>query len=171
MTPTLSSTRLSLRSLVKPTSRNLAWLKDPDVVRFSQQQHQNHTLSTQLRYINSFSGRSHLWAIFLFETNEHIGNVSARHDDANDVSDVGIMIGETKHWGKGLGREAWGRACAWLLDKDGGHVRKLEAGCARTNAPMVKIIHGSGFKQEGELLNHFLFDGSPISALLYGRMR
>lgn len=171
MTPTLSTSRLTLRPLVKATQRNLGWLRDPDVVKWSQQRHCEHTLSSQLRYINSFTGKSHLWAIVLAETGDHIGNLSARHDAPNNVSDVGIMIGETKYWGRGLALEAWKETCGWLLDRQGGDVRKLAAGCARPNEAMLKIIRGSGFKQEGELLNHHLFDGAPTSAVLFGRMR
>lgn len=171
MTPTISTAKLILRPLAKATSRNVAWLRDPAVVRYSQQQHRNHTLSTQMRFLSSFLGHSHLWAIVFAETGEHIGNVTARHDAPNNVSDVGVMIGETKYWGKGLATEAWVRACAWLLDSGGGDIRKLEAGCAKSNEAMLKIIRGSGFKQEGELLNKYLFDGQPTSVVLFGRMR
>jgi RimJ/RimL family protein N-acetyltransferase len=168
---TLATARMVLRQLTKPAQRNLVWLKDAEVVRYSQQRHQFHTLSSQLRYINSFAGRSTLWGIYLVETGEHIGNLSATHDEPNNICDVGIMIGEKKHWGKGLGREAWKAACDWLLSKDGGNMRKLEAGCMRPNAAMLRIILDSGFKQEGELLNHFLLDGAPVSGLLFGRMK
>lgn len=171
MSPTISSSRLTLRPLSKASQRNIGWLRDPDVVRWSQQRHGEHTLSSQLRYVNSFTGNSHLWAIVLADTGEHIGNVSARHDAPSNVSNVGIMIGETKYWGKGFAGEAWKQACGWLLDKDCGGVRKLEAGCARANEAMLKIIRGSGFTQEGELLNRYLFDGAPVSAVLFGRMR
>lgn len=171
MTPTISCARLTLRPLTKATSRNLVWLRDPDVVRYSQQRHREHTLSSQLRYITSFSGKSHIWGIYLAESGNHIGNLSATHDDPNNVSDVGIMIGEAAFWGKGYATEAWKAACGWLLDKDGGDVRKLSAGCARSNEAMLKIIRDSGFKQEGELLNHLLIDGAPVSALLFGRSR
>ena len=171
MTPSISTNRLTLRPLNKATSRNLAWLRDPDVVRYSQQRHREHTLSSQLRYINSFSDRSHIWGIYLADSGNHIGNLSAANDDPNNVSDVGIMIGESAFWGKGYATEAWKAACGWLLDKDGGGVRKLAAGCARNNEAMLKIIRNSGFKQEGELLNSLLIDGAPVSALLFGRMR
>jgi RimJ/RimL family protein N-acetyltransferase len=172
MTPTIATARLALRPLRKGGPRQVAWLRNPVVVRYSEQRHLDHTLSTQLRYINSFGGKSHLWAIFHVETGEHIGNLSARHDEPNNVSEVGILIGEAKFWRKGLANEAWKAVCDWLLDRDGGGVRKLEAGCMRANVAMVKIITGSGFTQEGELLNHFMLeDGGPVSALLYGRMR
>jgi ribosomal-protein-alanine N-acetyltransferase len=168
---TIATARTILRQITKPTQRNLVWLKDPEVVRYSQQRHQFHTLSSQLRYVNSFAGGSKLWGIYFLETGEHIGNVSATHDEPNNVCDVGIMIGETKYWGKGLGREAWKAACDWLISKDGGSMRKLEAGCMRPNDAMRRIILNSGFKQEGELLNHFLLDGAPVSGLLFGRMK
>jgi [ribosomal protein S5]-alanine N-acetyltransferase len=168
---TIATPHLVLRELAKPTQRNLVWLKDADVVRYSQQRHQFHTLSSQLRYVNSFVGGSKLWGIYLAATGEHIGNISASHDEPHNVCDVGIMLGEKKYWGKGFGREAWKAACDWLLDKDGGNMRKLEAGCMRPNVAMLRIILNSGFKQEGELLNHFLLDGAPVSALLFGRMK
>lgn len=171
MTPTISTARLTLRPLTKVASRNIAWLRDPDVVRFSDQRHLQHTISSQLRYINAFTGKSHIWGIYLVENGDHVGNISAMHDEPNRVSDVGIMIGERKMWGHGYAKEAWFSVCAWLLDPGCGDVRKLEAGCAKNNMAMVKIIQGSGFKPEGERLNHFLFDGNPISMALYGRAR
>lgn len=171
MTPSISTASLTLRPLTKATARNIAWLRDPDVVRYSEQRHREHRLISQLNYIRSFGGNSHLWGIHHVESGEHIGNISAVHDEPNNVSDVSVLIGETKFWGKGLGNEAWCRVCSWLLDKDGGGIRKLEAGCARSNEAMLKIIRGSEFTQEGERLNHFLMDGGPISAVLFGRMR
>lgn len=171
MTPTISTARLSLRPLTKVTSQNIGWLRNPDVVRFSEQRHRTHTISSQLRYVNSFDGPSHIWAIYVVETGRHIGNVTAMHDEPNRVSDVGIMIGDTTCWRKGYAGEAWSRVCAWLLDKDCGGVRKLEAGCSKDNVAMTKIITGSGFVQEGERLNHFLHADGPISMMLFGRMR
>lgn len=171
MTPTISTTRLSLRAMTKPASRQLAWLRDPNVVRFSEQRHRDHTLSTQLRYISQFGGASHLWGIHHIEAGELIGSLSASSDEPNNVADVGIMIGEARFWGKGFGAEAWRVACEWLLDKDCGKFRKLEAGCMRSNEAMLKIMQGSRFVEEGERKNHFLLDGNPVSAVLFGRMR
>lgn len=171
MTPTLSTKNLSLRKLSKASPLQVRWLLDPEVVRYSEQRHQNHTFTVQHRYVQSFTGDSHLWAIFLIKTNEHIGNLSARHDAPNNVCDVGIMIGNTGYWGLGYGAEAWRAACSWLLDKDGGKVRKLEAGCMHINEPMLKIIRGSGFKQEGERAHRFIHGGVPVNALLFGRFK
>jgi ribosomal-protein-alanine N-acetyltransferase len=169
--PLLSTERLRLRPLLKATAQQVSWLRDFDVVRFSEQRHQNHSLSTQLAYIHSFEGRSCLWGIYLIETGQHIGNIGANVDEPNNIADIGIMLGERKLWGKGLGQEAWNVACAWLLDKDGGMLRKLEAGCMKTNEAMHKIIRKSKFAQEGERLNHFIVGGDIVSMLLFGRFR
>lgn len=171
MTPTISTSRLSLRPLIKGTPRQVAWLTDPEVVKYSEQRHKPHSLKSQLRFIDTFSGRSHLWGIFLAATGDHIGNLSAVHDENNNVSDVGILIGEKKCWGLGMGSEAWKAACGWMLDPGCGNIRKLEAGCMRANEAMLKIIRKSGFQEEGERKNHFLLDGAPVGMVLFGRHR
>lgn len=171
MTPTISTNRLSLRPLTKATVRQVAWLIDPEVVKYSEQRHRMHNLKKQLRYVDSFCGKSHLWGIYLVATGDHIGNLSAIHDENNNVSDVGILIGEQKCWHLGMGGEAWRAACTWLLDQNCGNIRKLEAGCMRENEAMVKIIRSSGFTEEGERRNHFLLDGRPVGMMLFGRHR
>lgn len=171
MTPTLSTGRLTLRALTKASARQVGWLQDHDVTRHSEQRLKEHSLHSQQRYIASFTGRSHIWGLYLVESGNHIGNLTASYDEQNNIADIGIMIGETSFWGRGYGFEAWLTACNWLLDRDGGNIRKLEAGCMRSNEAMAKIIRRAGFKQEGERLNHFLVAGAPISALLFGRHR
>ena len=172
MTPTLSTPRLSLRPLVKSTVRQVAWLEDPEVTKYSEQRHRRHNLSTQLKYVHAFTdAKSHIWGIHLAATGDHIGNLSCVHDTANDVGDVGILIGEKKCWGLGMGAEAWKGACEFLLDPLRGNIRKLEAGCMRENVAMVKIIEQANFKFEGERLHHFLVDGRPVGMMLFGRVR
>ncbi len=171
MTPTISTNRLSLRPLTKATVRQVAWLLDPEVVKYSEQRHESHSLKSQLRWIDGFTGKSHLWGIYLAATGDHIGNVTARYDDNNLIADVGILLGEQKCWGIGMGGEAWKAAVFWLLDQNCGNVRKLECGCMRENEAMLKIIRGSGFVEEGERKNHFLLDGRPVGMMLFGRHR
>lgn len=171
MMATISTQRLILRQLTRTTPQQVRWLLDPKVVRYSEQRHLNHTFSTQHRYVSSFGGRSILWGIRSAETGTEIGTLSARLDDPNNVADVGIMIGETDFWGRGYAKEAWRAACDWLLGPGCGGVRKLEAGCMENNEAMLKIIRSSGFVAEGERKLHFLFDGNPVSMVLFGRMK
>lgn len=169
MTPTLSTERLHLRQLTKATPDQVRWLNDPEVMRYSEQRHRQHSQYSQMSYINSFKDGSHIWAIRRVDTGAHIGNITATYDPHNRVADIGILIGETQHWGQGFGAEAWGIVCNWLLND--GKVRKLEAGCMRDNAAMMKIIVKSKFQHEGDRANHFLLGGHPVSAALFGRFK
>src|SRR5882672_1714067 len=168
---TIGTQRLVLRPLTKATPRQVAWLRDPEVVRFSEQRHREHTLSSQLRFVGSFAGRSHLWAIYRLDSGEHIGNLSAVIDQPNNVAEVGILIGDRTSWGQRYGLEAWIGACDWLLSESGGGIRKLEAGCMRENAAMLKVLHKSKFVPEGERINHFMLHNRPVGMLLFGKVR
>lgn len=170
-TPTLNTRNLVLRPLTKATQRQIDWLRDETVVQFSEQRHKTHTLSSQLNYIRSFDEGSHIWGIYLSENDRHIGNLSARTDVPNNVADVGILIGDTDCWGHGYGAEAWRAVCSWLLDKESGNLRKLEAGCTATNIPMRRLLDHSGFQFEGERKNHFLGTTGPCGLVYYGRFR
>jgi len=164
----IATKRLALRPLMKATPRQVGWLRDPDVVKFSEQRHREHTLSSQLRYVDGFTGASRLWAICRIEDGEHIGNLAAAIDEPNNIAEIGILIGDKESWGKGFGGEAWAVACDYLL---AGGIRKLEAGCMRENAAMLKILLKSKFDFEGERANHFLLDGRPTGMALFGRFR
>ena len=169
--PTISSQRLVMRALTKSSQRQVDWLRDKDVIAFSEQRHREHTLGSQLRYIQSFIGKSCIWSIHAVTDNRHIGNITATVDEPNGVADIGILLGEKDFWGHGYGSEAWLAVSNWLIDKDCGKMRKLEAGCAAVNVAMKKIIEKSKFQFEGERKNHFIIEGSPYGAVFYGRFR
>lgn len=168
MSPTLSTASLSLRPLAKATTQHVEWLNDSETVRYSEQRHVVHTPASVLRYVRSFDGENgHLWSVVHVETGRAIGTMASRIDRDNNVADLGILLGDMR--GHGFGREAWEAAAAWLLAKDGGKVRKIEAGCMAVNTAMRRIFDRTNFSYEGERRNHFLWNGQPIGMVLYGR--
>jgi RimJ/RimL family protein N-acetyltransferase len=171
LTPTLSTSHLVLRPLTKPSQRQLDWLRDRETMQYSEQRHRTHTLTSQLDWITGQPTGSHLWAIRLIETDGHIGNMCAAADEANEVVDLGILIGERDCWGKGYATEAFRAATTWLLGKDDGGFRKVEAGCMANNAPMKRVLFHAGFTQEGERRNHFLHHGAPVGLIYFGKFR
>jgi RimJ/RimL family protein N-acetyltransferase len=171
MTPTLNTERLVLRPLTKATQRQVDWLRDPQVVAFSEQRHAHHSLSSQLTYIRSRPPGSHLWAIEHVADGAHIGNISADADEPNHIADLGVMIGDREQWGKGFATEAFKAASAWLLDKDAGGFRKLECGFMAANHAMRKVAERSGFTFEGERRAHFMLGNELTAAVYYGRFR
>lgn len=169
MIPTLTTPNLVMRRLTKATERQVRWLNTPEVVKHSENRHVSHSLKTQEIYLTCFAGP--IWGIYDVVKDEHIGNISARVDKNNNIADVGILIGECDYWKKGLGKEAWETVCNWLIDREGGRFRKIEAGCMANNVAMLRILAHTNFVYEGERLNHFLFNGSPVGMKLFGRFR
>ena len=169
--PTLETPRLVLKAFSDEllTERYAGWLNDPDVVRYSEQRHQNHTLESCRRFVDSFSdGPDHLWAII--ETDKglgHIGNINTAVDAPNKVADIAILIGEKQAWGGGLGAEAWTAVVDYLLDAGG--MRKVTAGCMAENKAMVAVMEKSGMTEEARRQGNFLLDGKPVDMVMVAK--
>ncbi len=167
VSPTLETTRLRLVPFAERhlTERYVGWLNDPDVVRYSEQRHRRHSLDSCRRYFESLAGSSdHFWAI---EAKDpalgHIGNITVTVDEPNRVGDVAILLGEKSAWGGGLGGEAWGEVCRFLLAE--GAMRKVSAGTMATNHAMLGIMRRTGMIEEGRRPRHFLLDGAEVDLI------
>lgn len=144
------------------TPTYVSWINDPAVVRFSEQRHRSHTLSSCEAYMRSFEGTAHhFWAIEVHEDGlGHVGNMNAYVDPPNRVADVGIMIGDVRARSRGLGLEAWRMACDHLLGPGG--MRKVTAGTLSTNEPMLAIMARAGMKPDGTRSRQMLWEGREI---------
>jgi RimJ/RimL family protein N-acetyltransferase len=156
--------------LLPPTSKDITrqidWLNDPEVVKYSEQRHKKHDLRSQCEYVDSFSPPNHLWAIH--HNGDPIGTISARIDKHNSVADLGILIGDRSQWGKGFGLEAWTEVMQFLFSNG---IRKIEAGCMKHNLAMVRICGLSGMRLEGRRDVHFhLGDHDYSDMVLYGKL-
>lgn len=91
------------------TDQHVAWLNDPEVVRYSEQRHKRHTLETQHSYVNGVWSNpgSWIWLICKPTPLDAIGTITAHCDENNKVANMGILIGEKTAWGQGYGSEAW----------------------------------------------------------------
>jgi RimJ/RimL family protein N-acetyltransferase len=159
--PAIETARLRLEPFAARhlTRRYVAWLNDPEVVRFSEQRHRRHTIESAAEYVRSFDGSaSRLWAIEVPGRGEpHIGNISAAVDAANGVADVGVLIGERSAWGQGYGSEAWTAVCRFLLQQAG--VRKVTGGTVSLNLGMLAIMRRAGMQPDGVRARHLVVDG------------
>ncbi|MEX0692963.1 MAG: GNAT family N-acetyltransferase [Rhodospirillales bacterium] len=152
------------------TTRYVAWLSDPDVVRYSEQRHHHHTLESCRRFAESFKdGPGCLWAIERKQDGLHIGNIHADIDPRNSLADVAILIGDRTVWGQGYGLEAWNAVLGWLLGDAG--IRKVVAGCMRDNAAMRAIMKASGMADDGVRSDQYLLDGKPQDVVFAARFR
>ena len=145
----------SLNKMVK-------WLNDKELMKYSEQRHQQHTVESQKEYIRSFNYPSEFYE--LHDDIGLIGTITAHVDSHNSVADVGILIGEHRH--SGLGQRAWRNFCVYLF---GSGIRKVEAGCMAKNIAMSLICTNTGMSLEGRKRRHFQIDGEYSDLLQYGR--
>jgi len=155
------------------TPRYVAWLNDPEVVRYSDQRHRRHTLASCRAYWQSFAGTPHyFWAIVARAagpagcgpgTGLHIGNINAYVDVVHAVADVGILLGERRVWGQGYGSEAWIAVCHYLLDEAG--MRKVTAGTLAVNTAMLGIMRRAGMVEDGRRQRHCLCEGRAVDVV------
>lgn len=163
----LETTRLRIVpfSEVHLTPRYVAWLNDPEVVRYSEQRHRMHTFESCRDYWHSFAGTPHhFWAILVSAGSlGHIGNINAYVDEKNRLADAGILIGEKAAWGQGYGLEAWIAVCKHLLNEEG--IRKVTAGTMAVNKGMWRIMEKSGMVPDGRRFRHYIFEGEETDII------
>ena len=147
------------------TPRYVAWLNDPEVVKFSDQRFRRHTLETCREYWLSFGGSpNYFWAVELrSDGHPHIGNINAYVDPAHGVADVGILIGDKSCWGRGYGSEAWTAVVQWLINRAG--LRKVTAGTLSYNTGMLAVMRQAGMVEDGCRVRHQLVDGKELDVV------
>lgn len=147
------------------TARYVAWLNDPEIVRYSEQRHRTHSLESCSAYAKSFEGTPNfLWAVVAKDERlGHIGNLNAYVDSRQGLADVGIIIGERAAQGLGLATEAWIAACDHLLRDIG--IRKVTAGTLAVNESMLRVIARTGMVEDGRRIRHYSWNGSEIDVV------
>jgi RimJ/RimL family protein N-acetyltransferase len=139
----------------------VAWLNDPEVVKYSEQRHRSHSLESCRQYFKSIQSSPHgFYAIVAKDTGTHIGNLTITVDLNNQVADISIMIGDRTFWGKGLGSETFCALVEQLLHT--GQFRKVTAGTMAANTRMLKLFEKAGMKMECRRKDHYLLDGKPV---------
>ena len=154
--------RVGLRPLVSGDAgeRYVAWLNDPEVVRFTESRGRSYDLRDVRAYIEKGAADSRvlLLAVVELDSLRHVGNVKVGPFDAvHGTASMGIIIGEKDCWGQGIGAEAVALA-AGLAFRDMG-VRKLTAGCIDLNGGSVRAFEKAGFEVECVRKRHNLCEG------------
>ncbi|MNR75309.1 hypothetical protein D3C72_59390 [compost metagenome] len=153
------------------TERYVGWLNDPEVVRFSEQRHRRHTLVDCQRFWESFENSPNLFLAIVSKDPAagHIGNLTVYVDPANQIADIGILIGERAVWGQGVGLEAWKAVCHYLLDTRA--IRKVTAGTLSVNEGMLSIMRRSGMVEDGRRGRHYLCEGQEVDMVHFALFR
>lgn len=169
----IDTSRLTLRSLDETAASGpyLAWMQDPDVLRFLEARHGKHDAQSLAGFIRSANESEDSLLLGMFEraTGRHIGNIKLGPiDRPNRRGEIGIMIGERTCWGHGYAREAIGALAEYAFDVVGLH--KLTAGYLAPNAASGRAFEAVGFIVEARYAQHFLLDGTWVDGVRIARI-
>lgn len=172
----------SLEIVLRPFSEHditqeyLSWLNDAEVMRYSNQRFKTHTQKTCQDYLESFDNTPNQFlSVDLVDTIDHgngeqmIGTITLYFAPQHGTVDIGILIGDKKHWGRGYGLKVWRLLIDHLFSLE--KVRKISAGTLACNRQMISVLEKSGMQLEGRRIDHEVIDGQPVDILYYGRFR
>lgn len=144
----------------------VGWLNDPEVVRYSNQRFRVHTLASSRAYLASFTdSANHFLAICDQKSGEMLGTLTVYRSVFHGTADIGIMVGERRFWGHGVGAEAWCLVLSSL--RASSIIRKITAGALAANKGMVRIMEKAGMRHEATRHAQELLDGAPVDIVYF----
>lgn len=166
----LRTPRLRLRPFADRDidERYVGWLRDPEVVRFSNQRFRHHDLDSCRRYLVGFAGTDDLFlSLRTLDGDVAIGTMTAYRNRHHGTADVGILVGAREVWGQGYGQEAWNAMLNWLDALSG--MRKLTCGTLACNVGMLRLARRSGMEHEATRRAQEVVDGIAVDMYLFAR--
>lgn len=147
------------------SERYVGWLNATQLMRFSEQRHKVHDMTSCKAFHDSFGDSDNgFWAIEEYILGlDHIGNITANIDRANRLADVGFLIGEKPARGKGYGCEAFRAVVQYLLMVGG--MRKVAVGDMSANTAMLSIVRRSGLIDDGVGARPLLFEDGQMDVV------
>lgn len=170
----LVESNVFLRVLIREdvTTRYLSWLSDPEVLRYLELRFSPpQTLVDLELFVNAVnaSDNSLMLGIFLKSEKLHIGNIKLGPIDRNhSTGDIGLLIGDRAHWGKGLASKAIKLLSDYAYEELG--LIKLTAGCYGSNEGSRRAFLNVGFVEEGRRTAQYCLDGQREDAVLMGKV-
>ena len=168
----LAGSRIALRTLFVEdvTDRYVGWMGDALVIRYLESRHAPNSAERVRAFVAAIQADpdQHLMAIRLRDGDEHIGNIKLGPiNRIHRSADIGIIIGERAHWGKGYATEAITLMTEHAFSTLGLH--KLNAGCYAPNEGSARAFEKAGWTREGLRRRQYLSDGGWVDEILVGR--
>ncbi len=170
----LSGKLCYLRSLVRSdlASRYFQWLNDQDVTRFMW----NGSFPNSERRMEAFfdrvttSNRDVVLAIVALDGDTHVGNIGIHNIDwMYRKAELGILIGEREHQGRGYASEALElllHHCFYRLNLNKIYLRTEEG-----NERALRAFERAGFRREGVLRQECFREGAYRDSIYMGCLR
>ena len=167
--PFLIGEKIYLRVLVESdiNEEYLSWINDPEVTKYMRWRAFPTTIDNIRDFIKEKKTPDYIFlAIIDKETDTHIGNILLGPINwINHSSDLSMMIGSKKFWGKGYMSEAFNLITNHAFNILNLH--KLKAGTEKENESSIKLFKKLGWVEEGLLKEHVLYNGKYHDVLLF----
>lgn len=155
----IATDRLVLRPLTAADADGpyAAWMEDAEILRWLDVRFGPRDRAALTEFIETANAAPNvlLLAIVTRDDDRHIGNIKLTVTERHRRADIGIIIGEKSHWGRGFAREA---IEAIVEQARALGVERLFAGCVGPNLGSVGAFLKAGFEREGVQRAHW-FDG------------
>ena len=162
----LETERLELHPLDSSfcSKEYLEWINNDEVIRYLETE-KGSSINDLKNYLESIEkDKTFAWAIVVKDINKHIGNIKIDPIDyKHKYGEYGIMMGEKDFWGKGYAKEASNRIISYSFEELS--LRKINLGVLSVNNRALKLYESLGFKMEGILKKHKIFEGLFIDEI------
>lgn len=146
------------------------WFEDQAVTQFSSHGKFARTNQYFQAYLNQIDRDDQLvWAI-CHESDGHIGNICLQAINfINRNADFGVLMGNKKHWGKGVAFKAMKTILSHGFYKL--NLERIYCGTAANNEAMRAIAQKIGMIEEGRWRSHLYIEGQWVDMIQYGILR
>lgn len=149
------------------SSNYVSWLNNSVVNCYLESRFSTHTIESTRTFVEKClidPTTLFLGIRYLEFGHKHVGNIKLNIDQYHKRGEVGILIGETEVWGRGIASQA----ISMLIEiaKKELSLRKLTAGCYASNLGSQKAFLKAGFHIECKRKDHVLLNGQPEDVLL-----
>jgi RimJ/RimL family protein N-acetyltransferase len=153
------------------TDRYYHWLHDNVVNQFLESRYTSWSMDSIRSYVKAMEKDPDtvFLAICLKETEQHIGNIKLGPiNRVHRYAVISLVIGEKSWWGKGIATQAISLVSECAFTRLNLH--KVCASCYVDNQGSSRAFEKAGFRQEGVLRRHYLYQGRYVDGLIFGLM-
>jgi RimJ/RimL family protein N-acetyltransferase len=147
-----------------------SWFEDQEVCRFNSHGKFFKTLDYFRQYLARIDLEDRIiWAV-CHQSDGHIGNVALQNISIiNRNAEFSIVIGNKRHWGKGVGKISGLKLIQHGLYKL--NLVRIYCGTADTNIGMKSLALSLGMVEEGRRQKHLFLNGEWVDLVEYGLLR
>lgn len=143
----------------------VSWLNDKNHMRFSNQRFQNHTIETQLDYVEKLRRNGNIYLV-AYCGNMLVGTSSILLNHTPKVAEIGILV-SNKLKESGFGTTLMQAIIAFVEIELG--TKKIIGGCLSVNTGMKRVFEKCGFQIERISENEEFFDSKRVDVYLYSK--